>query len=195
MPRLRQRGLRCADSGERGWALFLLVWADPGVQLCSPLLAEPSTRQPGKPGLSPAHVVIWARPGWGLCCSSRVSSENPSPPGQQRGSRGALPAPCHGAQAAGSEMGLLIAPLSCSPSSLQEGATLVHAAVLGNQVIPRVGRRHLPLPVSTACGLCSPLPLVLRAGGVSPQLGSGEGRASARLSWTPAGSCPLPSGG
>lgn len=88
-------------------------------------------------------------------------------------------------------MGLLIAPLSCSPSSLQEGATLVHAAVLGNQVIPRVGRRHLPLPVSTACGLCSPLPLVLRAGDVSLQLGSGEGRVSARLSQTLASSCQV----
>lgn len=67
----------------------------------------------------------------------------------------------------------------------------MHAAVLGNQVIPCVGRRHLPLPVSTACRLCSPLPLVLRAGDVSLQLSSGEGRANARPSQTPAGSCQV----
>lgn len=62
---------------------------------------------------------------------------------------------------AGPGMGSVIAPLSYSPSSLQEGATLVHTAVLGNQVIPSVGRRHLPLSVSTACRLCFPLPPVL----------------------------------
>lgn len=44
----------------------------------------------------------------------------------------------------------------------------MHAAVLGNQVIPCAGRRHLPLPVSTACGLYSPLPLVLGAGDCVP---------------------------
>lgn len=96
-------------------------------------------------------------------------------------------------------MGSLIAPLSCSPSSLQEGATHVHETVLGNQVIPCVGRRYLPLPVSTACGLCFLLSLVLRAGDVSLQLRSREGRieceAISYSGWQlPGGcSCPLPS--
>lgn len=94
--------------------------------------------------------------------------------------RRALLAPCHGVQA-GQEVGLLIVPLSCSLSSLQEGATLLHTAVLGNQVIPHVGRRHLPLPVSTACGLCSPLPLVLRARDVFIQLSSRERRVQGFL--------------
>lgn len=89
-------------------------------------------------------------------------------------------------------MGSLVAPLSCSPSSLQEGATLVHAAVLGNQVIPRVGRRHLPLPVSTARGLCSPFPSHQELG-LAPQCGSGEGRVSRRLPRALASCCRVPS--
>jgi len=56
----------------------------------------------------------------------------------------------------------------------------VHAAVLGNQVIPCVGRRHLPLPVSTARGLCSPFPWCQEPR-LSLQHGSREGRVSTGL--------------